>query len=85
MATPKIWTANDIEQRRLYLERQDTDILVQRDYVFVDDQAQALPDFSLQVFSTTVAIASIPGSVVTALQTIDSWIYNQILAKEGMD
>jgi hypothetical protein len=84
MATPKIWTADDVAMRRLYLERQGSDILVQRDYVYIDDQDQPLPNFSLQVFTLAVPIASVPANVLNALQTIDNFIYNQILTSEGM-
>lgn len=84
MASPKVWTADDVQQRRLYLERQGSDILVQRDYVFVDGQDQQLFE-RLEVFQTTIAVASIPANVISALQDIDAWIYDQILAQEGME
>jgi hypothetical protein len=84
MATPKIWTATDVSQKQLRLERIGSEITAHRDFVFVDALGQPLTTLGLQMFQTTAAVSTIPPNILTALQTIDTWLYAQILAQEGM-
>lgn len=85
MATPKIWTANDVKQGRLYLNPLVAGfMLVERDYQFVDGLGVALPNFGTQTLSVSVEWLTIPQNIKDALIAIDTWVYNQILGKEGM-
>lgn len=89
MATPKTWTADDIQQGKLTLHRVVNEfgqqaIQLERRYVFVDSVGDVLTDIAGGKLLEVVAIADIPASVVSALQTIDDWTYSQSLAQEGM-
>ena len=84
MATPKNWTAYDVQLGTLTLYPDGADIGVERRYKFVDDQDSVITDIAGGRLRVTVAWSSIPTNVQDALQLIDTWTYNQILAKEGM-
>lgn len=89
MATPKTWTAEDIQQGKLTLHRVINEIgqqaiQVERRYVFVDAADQVLDQVAGGRLLAVMAIVDIPASVVSALQTIDKWTYDQALAQEGM-
>lgn len=91
MATPKSWTAYDLQQGKLTIHRfnhPDTGqpaIQVERRYRFVDDGDVVIYDIAGGRLLATVEIADLPAGVLSALQTIDAWTYNQALLQEGMN
>ena len=85
MATPKNWTAYDVELGKLTITRLGSTIGVERRYKFVDDQDDVIDDIAGGRLRVGVEWSSIPSNVQSALQLIDTWTYNQILALEGME
>jgi hypothetical protein len=91
MATPKMWTADDVLQGKLTIHRVDHPdtgqpaLQVEQRYVFVDGQGAVLSSIAGGRVLATVEIADLPQEVVSALQTIDTWTYQQALAQEGME
>jgi hypothetical protein len=84
MATPKDLTAHDVVLDRLFIKRQGTAIIYERRYWYADIAGAIIEDLPSRRLSGTVEWATIPPDIQTALQTIDTWTYNQILAQEGM-
>ena len=84
MATPKTWTADDVQLGKLTIMRDGSIIGVDRRYEFVDAQNDWIPAIKGRRLRVDVPWSEIPTNVQTALQTIDTWTYNQILLQEGM-
>ena len=85
MATPKSWTAHDVEQGKLTLNQFGSDIHVERRYVFVDDVGAELEDVAGGRLLDVVPWADIPANIQDALTSINNWTYNQILIQEQME
>lgn len=85
MATPKAFTAYDLELGKLTITRSGSDLTVERRYRFVDDSDVVIDNLAGGRLVATVAIASLPANIVSALAAIDTWTYNQALAQEGME
>lgn len=91
MATPRSWTAYDLVQGKLTIHRvrhPDTGqpaIQVERRYQFLDDGEVVIREIAGGRFLAVVEIASLPAGVLSALQAIDTWTYNQALIQEGMN
>jgi hypothetical protein len=83
---PKVWTAADVRQGRLYIDPPDEngDLLVNRDYAYEDGLGDVMADFSTQSFTAFVPWASVPQNIRDALTLINTWTYTQILSDEGM-
>lgn len=90
MATPKTWTADDIEQGKLTIHRithPDTDqpaLQIERRYIFLDDQDEKLQGVAGGRVLEIVEIGNLPQGIIDALQAIDNWTYQQALSQEGM-
>jgi hypothetical protein len=84
MATPKVITAYDVEQKKISIVQQGTTLHVTRFYVFVDDVGNELDPVSGGRLSVEIEWSDIPASIQSALTTINAWTYNAILEKEGM-
>jgi hypothetical protein len=85
MATPKVWTVHDIKQGRLSIVQRGTDLQLERRYKFIDDQGVVLVQIAGGRLVEITAIVDVPANILTALQIIDAWTYQQILIKEGME
>ena len=85
MPTPKTWTATDIELGKLTITRQPMTLQVERRYQFLDLNQDVLSDVAAGRLVIEIAIADIPAHIIDALQTIDTWTYEQALSQAGMD
>lgn len=85
MATPKSWTADGVLQGKLIITRQGSIIGAERRYKFVNDADEVLAQVAGGRLRVDVEWSSIPSGVQDALQAIDTWTYNLILAQEGME
>jgi hypothetical protein len=85
MATPKSWTAHDLKQGKMTIRVEAGTLYLECRYVFVDDLDEVLTGIAGGRVVAEVAWTSVPTNVQTALQTIDTWTYNQALAQEGME
>lgn len=90
MAQPKSWTATDLLTGKLTLRKvthPDTDspaIQYEQRYQFLDDADDVLTEIASGRIVNVIEISSLPASIVSAMQTIDAWTYQQALEKEGM-
>lgn len=85
MATSKTFTATDIQQGIMYLHPVESgNLRVQQNYRFVGTDP-LFDDLEHRVIDLTVAWSSLPQNVKDALTTINNHLYNQILAREGME
>lgn len=85
MATPKSWTATDLEQGKLTIIRTGADLHLERRYDFLDSGDVIIPEIAGGRVVEDMAIASLPASIIDALQTIDNWTYQKALVQEGMN
>lgn len=85
MATPKTLTANDIQQGKLTIIRNGSNIHVERRYDFVDISDTVIPEWAGGRIVDDVEFSALPIPIQDALITIDNWTYQQALAQEGMD
>lgn len=84
MVTPKIWTAIDIQQKRLTLSREGDVLRIERRYYFVDGNGDQLTDITMGRLAEEMSIIDVPQGILTALRSIDNWTYQKALEKEGM-
>jgi hypothetical protein len=84
MATPKQITLYDIGLKRIYLERVGSNLEAIQEWQFLDDQGKPITELGVFTHEINVPITSIPSNILTALQAIQTYVYNQILASEGM-
>ena len=85
MATPKIITADDIEQGKLTIIRRGSNLHIERRYVFVDGQGDAINNLAGGRVVEEIPLANIPANIISALQDIDNWTYGKGLVQEGME
>lgn len=89
MATPKVWTAYDLELGILKINRVivgdgNQAIHFEQRYGYVDDLGDVLREVAGSRISDTVELAEMPTDIMTALGTINNWLYARCLEKEGM-
>lgn len=80
---PQSWTAEDIEQGDLTIRPEEGRLRVERIYWLVDGEGQPLP-FGRKTVRVSVAIAAIPASVLSALQTINQFTRQKALEHAGL-
>jgi len=85
MATEKIWTASDIEMGVMRLNRVGLNLTLSQSYKFVDENDDELPGFPKKYVSETEALADLPVAIKNALSTINEYLYDKALEKEGME
>jgi len=90
MATPKTWTAYDLTLGALKLTRtpsKDGNQAVQFEqrYDYENDLGDILQGVAGSRLVDVVELADIPAGILTALTTINSWLYQRCLEKEGME
>ena len=84
MATPKSWTAHDLQLGKLTLRRERDEIHYEQRYEFVDEIDDVLSEVAGSRLVGMALAASLPSDILAALQTISNWLYAQCLEQEGM-
>lgn len=85
MATPKVWTATDLDMGVMRLAMVGSDLSVIQGYTFVDDQGatiEELPQRSLQI---TTPFSSLPENIRQALIALNNYMYQAALNREEMN
>ena len=90
MATPKTWTAYDLAMGTLKIRRMLSDggnqaIQFEQRYDYEDDLGGILQGVAGSRIADVVELADIPAGILTALMTINDWLYQRCLEKEGME
>jgi hypothetical protein len=84
MATPKTWTAVDIQTGPLQVWRDAAGTLhAERHYTFVDAEGAEIP-VGQQLLSVIIPWDNVPLEIREALARMDAWTTDQILEQEGM-
>lgn len=84
MATPKTWTATDLELGKLVIYRAGTNLHVERRYQFVDAGGAILDQIAGGRVVEEIAISAVPANILSALEEIDTWTKTKALQQEGM-
>ena len=82
--TDKVWTATDVRLGKLAILPQGSDLQIERRYEFLDADGEVLTQIAGGRVVASVAFASLPANIKTALLDIDAWTKAQALAQEGM-
>ena len=88
MAQSKTWTAHDVKQGHTSLDKYDGLVHVTQQYWFVDDSGPppaAVEGLEVKTITFSEAVSYYPTAVMTAMQTIRDWLYDEILSVEGME
>lgn len=89
MATPKQITINDLSKNdkltifRL-LENGVDSLQVEKRYLYLDSSGEPIEALGSGRVTQTIPVASLPAAVLSAVQTINNYMYNQALDQEGM-
>jgi len=90
MAQPKTWTATNLALGSLTIRRQEVEetgapgVRFEQRYQFEDAGGEILQEIGTGRLAGVMPVADIPQSILDALTTIDNWLYQQCLEKEGM-
>lgn len=84
MATVKTWTAYDLELGALKITRTGTSLHIEQRYDYTDGSGGILVGVAGSRFVTDIELADVPQDIVSALATINAWLYAKCLEKEGM-
>lgn len=78
---PKIWTANDVEITRIFLDPPDEngDVLAQANWHYLDPLGVVIPDIATAPHGESVAWGDIPADIQAALVNIRDWLKGRII------
>lgn len=90
MATSKTWTAHDLELGALKITRTLSEasnqaVQFEQRYNYEDDLGDILQGVAGSRLTDVMELADIPAGILTALTTINDWLYQRCLEKEGME
>jgi len=85
MATPKIWTATDVSMGVMRLHYKEGNLSLMQGYSFIDNLGAKIKELPNRSVMESVTFSTLPTNIQTALTTLNTYMYNKALVKEGME